>query len=288
MNKQIFYRNSKNKNYILRNIKPGKLCTILDVETTGLNDIAEIIQFSAIQIEINNDYSFSEIDRMNVYIKPNTPVPKKITEITGITNDMLINEKTETEVFSSIRDFIKGSIIVGHNIQFDYSKIQEMFKRNGMLFIAPAIIDTLEMSRDINPKRSHKLSDLAHDYGIDAGLTFHNSMDDVIATRRLFEILLKTYIEMPEWNGTIKPKIGMINYYAMPNHKENRIYVNTNYGTFYYNVYYKCWGAKSDTDMTVIDMDYIEDNTLKLLNMDIKDFSKFKGKYQIGGAYANN
>ena len=168
MNKQIFYRNSKNKNYILRNIKPGKLCTILDVETTGLNDIAEIIQFSAIQIEINNDYSFSEIDRMNVYIKPNTPVPKKITEITGITNDMLINEKTETEVFSSIRDFIKGSIIVGHNIQFDYSKIQEMFKRNGMLFIAPAIIDTLEMSRDINPKRSHKLSDLAHDYGIDA------------------------------------------------------------------------------------------------------------------------
>lgn len=278
---KTLFRTRSYKHYVLNEITPGKKIVIADAETTGLDKFAEIIQFSAVKVLVKDDLSLEEIDRINTYIKPTVLVSPKITNLTGITNEMLNDKDTEDIIFPLIDAFLHNADgIVGHNVKFDILKIKGMYFRQGYFLKDIPVYDTLEMSRDFEPKVSHKLSDIATMYGFDAGLDFHNSEDDVTATKRLFEYFIKSYSSIKEWTGTTKPRIGYINYMEMPNHKENRIYVNTSDGTVYFNVHYRVWGAKEGTDMTLLDMEYIQQTVLNLLGLKSTDeLAKYRSEY---------
>ena len=90
--------------------------TILDIETTGLNtDFDEIIEIGAIKYQGN-----VEIDRFHTLIKPSSKfIPKYISQITGITTAMVIDKPTIEEVLPYFLEFIKDTILVGHNINKD-------------------------------------------------------------------------------------------------------------------------------------------------------------------------
>lgn len=281
-----YYRSGKYRRFVKETLVPQTTVAVIDTETLGLDKYEEIIQFAALKLTVEEDLSLTETDRINIYIKPQKPVPPKITCITGITNEFLADKNTEDVEFPVIDRFLSDvDVIAGHNVEFDIYKIKGMYFRQGSYFLKEMpVIDTLEMSRDFEPKRSHKLGDMCALYGLDAGLNFHNASDDITATKRLLEYFLKSYDSLKEWTGTVKTDISVINYYEMPNHRENRIYVNTDFGTVYYNVYYKCWGAKNGTDMRQLDMEYIQSEALRLLELkDMDEFGKFRGKFQRKG-----
>ena len=130
---------------------------VLDLETTGLNcAYNRIIEFGAVRVE--NGIVTEEID---ILINPESPLPKKIVEITGISDKMLENQPTIKEALPRIVDFIGDAILVTHNADFDFSFIQHALRREGKEELNNPVIDTLSLSRYLFPEsKSHRLGSL--------------------------------------------------------------------------------------------------------------------------------
>lgn len=268
---QILWRNSwiENEDVI-----------IFDTETIGIEKDAYIIQLSAIKCSYDDEMNLIEKGQLNLYIKPPIPVSPKITEITGITNDMLDDKPSEKEIFSQIKEFFGPCpCIAAYNADFDYEKMSAMYIRCGDVFTPNCVLDVLEMARDyIIRAKSFKLADVTELIGCDAGITYHNSIDDTIATKRIMQVFIKAYDENGLHLGQISPYVYSCGYYKMKSHLEDRIYVNTNVGKFYFNTYYRYWCAvdADEVDIETIDIDSMMEQAAHLCETDIKDFRKFK------------
>lgn len=130
---------------------------VLDLETTGLNCYYDrIIEFGAVKVE-NGIVSES----LDILINPNRKLTKKISDITNITDKMLVNQPTIEEVWPKILAFIGDAIIVTHNADFDFSFMQASLDRCGRPRLNNPVIDTLALSRYLFPEsRNHRLGSL--------------------------------------------------------------------------------------------------------------------------------
>ena len=112
------------KEEIFKFLKPGDVITVFDTETTGLGSSAKIIQFSAVKYRIEKDLSLTEIGIIDLYINPEMNLPEKITELTGITDEMLKDMPTEKEIGPKLLEFIEDSdVLAAYNIKFDLRMI---------------------------------------------------------------------------------------------------------------------------------------------------------------------
>jgi len=158
-----------------------KTYVVFDIETTGFsasNDrITEIGAAKIVNGEIVE--TFSEL------INPQINIPRKITEITGITNEMVKNKKTVTVVLPRFLEFCKGSTLVAHNAKFDVSFIKQNAENLGLEF-EYEVLDTLSLSRELLPHlENHKLQTVANELGIDI-LNAHRAKDDAVAAANIF------------------------------------------------------------------------------------------------------
>lgn len=252
---------------------------IFDTETTGLEDNARIIQLSAVKCEYDDELNIIEKERFNTYIKSPVPISPKIESLTGITNQMLDDAPDEETIFPEIRKFFGDNpCCAAYNADFDYGKMKALYERNSCRFEPSYVLDILEMARDTDPRcKSYKLRDIAEENACDAGLTFHNSVDDVTASRRLMQVFVKNYDEMGMNLGKVKPYVYYCSYYEMKRHTENRIYVGTNVGTFIFNTYFRYWSAKDEEiDMETIDLDTLMERASQLCECQVNEFRKFK------------
>ena len=130
---------------------------VLDLETTGLNCYYDrIIEFGAVRVE--NGIVTETIDLL---INPQIPLPKKIVEITSITDKMLEKQPTIEEAIPRILSFIGDAILVTHNADFDFSFLQHAIRRCGLQEMSNPVIDTLSLSRYLFPEsRYHSLGSL--------------------------------------------------------------------------------------------------------------------------------
>ena len=158
-----------------------------DIETTGLDPMYdEIIEIGAIKIE-----NGKEIETFNTLIKPEYEIDEFITELTGITNEMLKNAPPIDEVLPKFMTFIKDSIILGHNVNFDINFIYDNLINEDMHPITNDFVDTLRLSRRLLPElKHHRLSDLANYYNIDS-TDSHRSLTDVRITIDIYKNLEK-------------------------------------------------------------------------------------------------
>ena len=86
-----------------------------DFETTGLdyqND--KIIEVAAIKF-IDGEIE----DRYVELVNPGFKIPHVITEITGISNSMVISSPSEELIIDDLLSFISDYPMVAHNINFD-------------------------------------------------------------------------------------------------------------------------------------------------------------------------
>lgn len=137
---------------------------VLDLETTGLDPIKhEIIEIGAVKVnrDSNNHSTFQAL------VKPNKKVPKKITEITRITQEMLESEGEEiSSVLKELVDFIGDLRIVTFNAEFDMGFLNEAAKRHEIEFQNP-VSCALKMARRAWPGlKSYKLAHLANAGGL--------------------------------------------------------------------------------------------------------------------------
>ena len=171
--KNIVINYDKNKKY--------NKYVVFDIETTGLSPTKDMItEIGAIKIE-----NGIIIDEYNQLINPERPIPKKIVELTGITDDMVKDMPTIERVLPDFKTFIEDSVLVAHNASFDTGFLREQFFRNGEILNNP-ILDTLQLTRALFPSlKSHKLNTVAKHLNVDL-INHHRAVDDARATAEIF------------------------------------------------------------------------------------------------------
>lgn len=164
---------------------------VFDLETTGLNSHSnEIIEIGAVKLN-----GTRIVDRYSKFVKPEGKIPQKITELTGITEDMVIDAESIETVLLEFLDFIGDATLVAHNSNFDMGFIRRESKRVLNRELENSVIDTLTMARDIYPQlKNYGLKSLTKHLGVSLE-SHHRAVDDSQATANMFVIFLEKYIE---------------------------------------------------------------------------------------------
>jgi DNA polymerase III subunit epsilon len=158
---------------------------IIDIETTGGSSRVEKITEIAIYLHDGEKITgeFSSL------VNPERSIPYFITNLTGITNEMVEDAPKFYEIAKTIVELTQGAVFVAHNARFDYSFIREEFKSLGFSY-KRNILDTVTLSRKLIPgHRSYSLGNICRDLKIEINGR-HRASGDAIATVKLFEMLL--------------------------------------------------------------------------------------------------
>lgn len=251
----------------------GRHIIFYDVETTGLKSkTSKILSLSAIKYKYE-DNLFKEIDRLDVFINPCLPIPEEASKVNGITNEKVKDEMDEWDTHEKIiRPFFGDNpILAGYNIlKFDDLFMQLLWLRSCGVELKPeAELDILRMVQEKMNLKSSTLENAAKELGADFGLSFHTSIDDVIATERVAELLLPMYYDADE-PAKFRFKVYGV-YYQYYSHKNERIYVHTYpKSSTYYDVYAKSWHS-----------DCLEGFNLKDLQTDVLRFMGVKDEKEL-------
>src|SRR5574343_1912434 len=100
---------------------------IIDIETTGGNPDRSKITEIAIILHDGDKI----VDEFSTLINPECSIPYQITQITGITNEMVKDAPRFYEVAKKVVEMTEGAVFVAHNVNFDYSFIKSEFKDLG-------------------------------------------------------------------------------------------------------------------------------------------------------------
>lgn len=182
---------------------------VVDIETTGLTPSSEIIEVCALHIvngNIVNKYN-SLID----YPERKT-LPKKITELTGITLDMMREEGGYVEdVLQNLKNFIGDKPICCHNAKFDLGFLINKMNKYIDSDIYNDFIDTLYISREFlsNELQNHKLPTIAKYFNIDTD-NLHRAEGDCIITYQVYE-KLKEFLKPEFLNTSTSSNISSLN-----------------------------------------------------------------------------
>lgn len=177
---------------------------VFDIETTGLDSsYDEVIEIGAIKIKNNKIVS-----KFNSLVKPKNAIDEYITELTGITNEMVKDAPTIEEVLPDFMDYIDNDILIGHNVNFDINFIYDNLYRNKLDVLTNNFIDTMRISRKLLPNLSHhRLIDLARYFEIDT-TNNHRTLKDCEITMNVYEnlkeIALRKYNNVDEFKNVFK------------------------------------------------------------------------------------
>jgi len=154
---------------------------VVDIETTGFSASSDrITEIGAVKI-VNGVI----IEEFNQLIDPGIPIPWRITEITGITSDMVAGKPAIEEVLPLFLEFCAGCAIVAHNARFDMGFIRFNANRLG-IDCNFELLDTVVMARRAFPHlHNHKLDTVARHLNIEL-IGHHRAADDARATARIF------------------------------------------------------------------------------------------------------
>jgi DNA polymerase III subunit epsilon len=145
----------------------------VDIETTGMTpNRNEIIEFSVIltqNLKIEEEYS--------TLIKPSTDIPDLITSFTGITNNDIRNAPRFSDVAVKLKLLLKDYILVAHNIAFDYSFLNEEFRKAHIDYF-PSKLCSVKMFKFLHPGlKSYSLDSLIKHFNFSVK-NRHRAYDD--------------------------------------------------------------------------------------------------------------
>ncbi len=168
---------------------------VFDFETTGFNAAGNdsIIEIGAVKIK-NGEI----IDRFDELVNPGKKLPKRIVELTHITDDMLKDKDSEEEVVKRFIAWFGDEVMVAHNAKFDTSFLEVAYKKYNLGEYKNTVIDTLELSRALdNNYARHNLSALVKRYDVEWDEDAHHRADyDAEGTALVFYKMLKKLNDM--------------------------------------------------------------------------------------------
>lgn len=163
-----------------------KLYTVVDIETTGGRASRDKITEIAIVLYDGQQI----IDTYETLINPECYIPYGITQLTGITQEMVNDAPKFYEVARNIVEMTEGAIFVAHNVRFDYSFLRAEFAQLGFTFSRKQLC-TVRLSRQAYPHlSSHSLDSMIRFLDIEIN-NRHRAMGDALATTELLGTILR-------------------------------------------------------------------------------------------------
>ncbi len=156
--------------------------TIVDIETTGLSAYYhKITEIAAIKFDGNNIK-----DEFSTLVNPETSIPRFITRLTGIDDDMVKDAPTIDEAILDFYSFLGNSTFVAHNATFDYKFLDHALKKSHDKNMQNISICTCKLARRLLPGLpSKRLSALCEHFNI-INEKAHRAMGDTRATTQIF------------------------------------------------------------------------------------------------------
>lgn len=198
-NKYIFINNNIRKKVLEEKKKQEKSQTtfdmlqnvdnyvLVDIETTGLSPVNdEIIEIGAIKVK-----DCKIVDQYNELIKINRKLSPFITNLTGITDEMLNKGKLPTIALKEFIDFVDEDVIIGHNVNFDLGFLKNKCKKYIDYSLNNRYIDTMYLAKKLVPNSiNYKLETLANYFNVSYEGA-HRGLKDVEITYEVYNCLRK-------------------------------------------------------------------------------------------------
>jgi DNA polymerase III subunit epsilon len=155
--------------------------TVVDVETTGwAPDEAGITEIGAVRV-----HAGTVVAEFGSLVNPGTPVPPAITELTGISDQMLASAPPVAAVLPGLLAFAEGSVLAAHNAPFDLRFLTAACAGMGRDWPGFEVLDTVRLARHLmaSPQEvpDRKLATLASFFGTPVRPS-HRALDDARAT----------------------------------------------------------------------------------------------------------
>lgn len=160
----------------------------LDLETTGLRPTGDwIIEIAAYRVRCG-----AVTDRFVSFVRPGeiSKVSSFITQLTGITREMVMDAPLPEEVLPALFDFIGEDMVVGHNTCFDMNFLYDGAVKANLEPIGNDFTDTMRISRRKNKELSnHRLGTVAEYLNV-VPTGAHRAAADVVTTVRCYELMV--------------------------------------------------------------------------------------------------
>lgn len=162
---------------------------VFDFETTGTSaKYDKVIEIGIVKIR-----NGKIVDTFQSFINPGRPIPYFITLMTGITNSDVEGAPYFDEIYQSIKDFVGNSVLVAHNLNFDYSFLKHECENANLQLLPNPAICTLKLARRLFPEiPSKSLVNLTRHFKI-RHRNIHRGLGDAMATAK---ILLKMFTHL--------------------------------------------------------------------------------------------
>ena len=159
---------------------------VVDIETTGLDPVLhEIIEIGALKIEnkeIKGTYQ--------TLIQPSTTIPPEIEKLTGISQEMVINQPSISEALSSFLKFASNSILIAHNADFDLSFLKEHFVKWLKMEFKNSSLCTMKLAQKLLPGLGNYRLDTVASYFNIPTPGRHRALSDAEITYQVWNKLL--------------------------------------------------------------------------------------------------
>ena len=160
----------------------------LDIETTGLDPHKDsIIEIGAVRFSGNRVES-----EWSSLINPGRQIPPFITQLTGISNEMVRNAPPIKAVINDLAAFVGDDPVLGHNVRFDLSFLQKQ-----QILMTNPVLDTYELAAVLMPTASrYNLGALGQRMGVLLPAT-HRALDDARVTHAIYAQLYDIGAQLP-------------------------------------------------------------------------------------------
>lgn len=164
---------------------------VFDIETTGLS----VLDNKIIEIAGTKMKDSQVIDRFSSFVNPHERIPYHITQLTNITDEMVVGAPDLEDVLPKFVEFVGDSVLVAHNATFDMGFIQHYCKQLGLGELSNPSLDTLEMARMLYPTlKNHRLNTLADKFKVSLE-NHHRAIDDAEALGSILFHMIKDALE---------------------------------------------------------------------------------------------
>ncbi len=159
---------------------------VFDLETTGLRaEVCGITEIGAVRVR-----GGEVVEEFDIFVDPEMPIPPEITELTGITQEMVTGAPKTKEAIQQFYDFCGNAPLVAHNANFDAGFLKVHSKRVGLDF-PYTYVDTLPLAKLLLPHmKRYKLNLIAQELKLPP-FNHHRACDDSRVLAGIFQCFVK-------------------------------------------------------------------------------------------------
>ena len=191
-----------------------------DVEATGLSPERDrLIEIGAVRMQEGR-----VLEKFTTFVDPECLLTEKITELTGITDEMLTGAPSEREAVEAFLNFCGELPLIAHNAGYDLSMMKAACRRLKLPFRSTCV-DTLGLAYDLLPQLTKRKLDVLAEYFELPDFAHHRATDDAVTCGLLFERFAHMLMERGvERLQQVDRAAATLDFGSHPTPKEQRIH----------------------------------------------------------------